>query len=101
MRSDQRRYFSKALLYSIFACAARISKIPDVRALAFSTAEGSESSKPYLLRKATALLEEEMEHAGITTIQALQLLSVIHCARSADTKGWMESGRTFELPKLN
>ncbi|KAI9878381.1 MAG: hypothetical protein M1830_001051 [Pleopsidium flavum] len=97
MRTGQCRYFSKALLYSIFACAARISDIPDVRALTISIAEGTDREEPYLFRKATTLLEEELEHAGITTIQALQLLSVIHCARSADTKGWMESGRAIRL----
>ena len=97
MRTGQCRYFSKALLYSIFACAARISDIPDVRALTTSTAEGTDREESYLIKKATVLLEEELEHAGITTIQSLQLLSVIHCVRSADTKGWMESG-TCEIP---
>lgn len=92
MRSGQCRYFSKALLYAIFACAARISDIPDVRALTFSTDKGSDRGESYLFKKATVLVEEELEHARITTIQALQLLSVIHCSQSADTKGWIESG---------
>ncbi len=97
MRSGQCRYFSKALLYSIFACAARISDIPEVRALTFSTSEGTEREGSYLFKKAIVLLEEELEHAGITTIQSLQLLSVIYCAQGADTKGWMESGRAIRL----
>lgn len=92
MRSGQCRYFSKALLYAIFACAARISDIPDVRALTVSTDDGTGRGEGYLFKKAMVLLEEELEHAGITTIQSLQLLGVIHCCQSADTKGWMESG---------
>lgn len=97
MISGQCRYFSKALLYSIFACAARISDIPDVRALTVSTGDSSGRGESYLFKKAIALVEEELEHAGITTIQSLQLLGVIHCCQSADTKGWMESGMSQSL----
>lgn len=91
-QNNRFRYYSKALLYAIFACAARISELPYVRSLAFTNEPGT--SEPYLLRKAMILVEEELEQsAGITTIQALQLLSVCHCARASDTKGWMESGK--------
>ena len=50
--------------------------------------------EPYLLKKATTLVEEELRNnAGITTVQSLQLLSVIYCCTYAsDNKGWMDSG---------
>jgi hypothetical protein len=90
MQNNRCRYYSKALLYAILACAAKISDIPAVRSLAFSKEPGAE---PYLYKKAMVLVDEELETSpGITTIQALQLLSVCHCAKGADTKGWMESG---------
>ncbi|KAL2354244.1 fungal-specific transcription factor domain-containing protein [Cryomyces antarcticus] len=91
-------YYSKALLYAIFACAARISELPYVRELSFAKEPGSSGKEPYLLKKAMILVEEELEQGpGITTIQALQLLSVCHCARASDTKGWMDTGRAIRL----
>jgi len=97
MHSGRCRYFSPALLYAIFACAARISENPQIRALALANEDDEHSrDAPYFLKKATTALEEEFNHSpGITTIQTLQLLSVIYCIRSSDTKGWIESGRVF------
>jgi hypothetical protein len=93
MRTGQCKYYSKALLYSIFASAARISQNEKIRALAINKEEGMGTDKPYLLKRAIDLTEEELDtNPGITTIQSLQLLGVIHCTKSADTKGWMESG---------
>lgn len=93
MQNNRCRYYSKALLYAIFACAARISDLPYVRELAFTKEPGSSGKEPYLLKKAMILVEGELEQGpGITTIQALQLLSVCHCARGSDTKGWMDTG---------
>ncbi|KAK4957844.1 hypothetical protein LTR66_013206 [Elasticomyces elasticus] len=98
MQNNRCRYYSKALLYAIFACAARISELPYVRELAFAKEPGSSGKEPYLLKKAMILVEEELEQGpGITTIQALQLLSVCHCARASDTKGWMDTGRAIRL----
>ena len=92
MEAGRNRYFSKALLYAMFACAGRTSEIPEVRALASTMGEGNMNKEPYLLRKATALAEEEICKPGITTVQCLQLLSVVHSNRSNNTKGWLESG---------
>ncbi|KAK5149138.1 hypothetical protein LTR04_000041 [Oleoguttula sp. CCFEE 6159] len=98
MQNNRCRYYSKALLYAIFACAARISELPYVRELSFAKEPGSSGKEPYLLKKAMILVEEELEQGpGITTIQALQLLSVCHCARASDTKGWMDTGRAIRL----
>ena len=98
LRTGQCRYYSKALLYSILASAAVFSEAPQIRALSLSKDEDPSGSKPYLLRKASELVEDELENnPGITTVQSLQLLSAIHCRRSADTKGWMESGRGSRL----
>lgn len=92
MKAGRNRYYSKALLYAIFACAARTSCHPEVRRLAFLADESCSKAEPYFLRKATSLLEDEINDAGITTVQCLQLLSLVHCCRSNHTKGWLESG---------
>ena len=98
MQAGRSRYYSKALLYSILANAAMFSEVPEIRALALSKDEDPEGSKPYLLRKATEMVEYEVENnVGVTTIQSLQLLSAVHCRRGADTKGWLESGRASRL----
>ncbi len=97
MKTGQCRYYSKGLLYSILASAAVFSEAPEIRALALSKDDDPGGAKPYLLRKATELVEDELENnAGITTVQGLQLLSAIHCRRADDTKGWMESGASCE-----
>ena len=93
MATGQTKYFSKLLLYCIFACAARISERPDIRALAIPTDEDLDDEQPYFVKKATELLEKELKRPQITTIQSLQLLSVIDCARSNNTKGWLFSGK--------
>jgi hypothetical protein len=95
MRNRQYRYYSKALLYAMFACGARIAEFPELRALVLSKEENrGPDDMPYLLNKATTLVEEELrDNAGITTVQSLQLLSVIYCCTYAsDNKGWMDSG---------
>lgn len=98
MQAGRSRYFSKALLYAILANAAVFSEAPEIRALVLSKDDDPEGSKPYLLRKASELVELEVEtDAGVTTIQSLQLLSSVHCRRGADTKGWLESGRACRL----
>lgn len=101
MKSGQYRYYSQALLYAILASAAVFSEAPEIRALSLSKDDEPGGAKPYLLRKASELVEDELENnAGITTIQGLQLLSAIYCRRSADTKGWMESGPYHDSLKL-
>jgi hypothetical protein len=98
MQAGRSRYFSKALLYAILANAAVFSEAPEIRSLTLSTDEDPEGSKPYLLRKASELVEMEVENGvGVTTIQSLQLLSAVYCRRGADTKGWLESGRASRL----
>jgi len=98
MQAGRSRYYNKALLYAILANAAVFSEAWEIRALALSKDEDPEGSKPYLLRKATELVEQEIENnVGVTTIQSLQLLSAVHCRRGADTKGWLESGRASRL----
>lgn len=94
METGRTRYFSKLLLYCIFACAARIADRPDVRALALSTDDDLDEEQPYFVKKATDLMEHELKRPQITTIQSLQLLSVIDCARSNDTKGWLYTGKS-------
>ena len=70
MESGETRYFSKLLLYCIYACAARISDRPDIRALALPTDEDVEDEQPYFVKKATELLVQELKRPQITTIQS-------------------------------
>ena len=70
MESGRTRYFSKLLLYCIYACAARISDRPDIRALALPTDEDVEDEQPYFVKKATELLVQELKRPQITTIQS-------------------------------
>lgn len=93
----QANYFSKALLYCIFACAARISPRPDVRSLALPTDGDLDDEQPYLISTATKYLEEELKRPGITTIQSLLLLSVVYCGLGRDTKGWLLTGDACRL----
>lgn len=100
MATGQTRYFSKLLLYCIFACAARISDREEIRALALPVDEDVDDEHPYFVRRATELLSKELKRPQITTIQSLQLLSVIDCARSDDTKGWLFTGKLSSHPRL-
>lgn len=97
MEAGRGKYFSKALLYSIFACAARFSDRPEIRALAISPDESPGSPEPYLLHKATSLLEVELRNPGIPTVQCLFATSVIHSARSDHRRAWLDTG-TFYRP---
>ena len=97
MATGQTRYFSRLLLYCVFASAARISDRPEIRALAISADDDLEDDQPYFVKKASELLEHELKRPQITTIQSLQLLSVLDCAKSNDTKGWLYSGDACRL----
>lgn len=91
-------HISKALLYCVYACAARISPRPEVRALVLPrNDEDFGEDLPYLLGKATRYTEEELKRPQITTIQALLLLSVVYCAIGRDTKGWLFTGMACRL----
>jgi hypothetical protein len=70
MQAGRNRYFSKLLLYCIYACAARISERPDIRALALPTDEDMDDEQPYFVKKATELLVIELKRPQITTIQS-------------------------------
>jgi len=95
MRLGQSKYFSKALLCAVYACAARISDRPEIRAMAIPSQDDMEEEQPFLVATATKLIDEELKRPQITTIQALLLLSIIQCAFSNDTKGWLLVGRSL------
>jgi hypothetical protein len=86
------KYFSRALLYAVYACAARLSDRPAIRTMVISSHDNLDDDQPFLIATATRLLEQELKRPQITTIQALLLLSVIHCSLSRDTKGWLLTG---------
>jgi hypothetical protein len=92
MRSGQSKCFSKALLCTVYACAARISDRPQVRALAIPSHDGLEGEQPFLMTTASKLLDDELKKPQVTTIQALLLFSYAHCAFSNDSKGWLLVG---------
>ncbi|PGH36637.1 hypothetical protein GX50_00499 [[Emmonsia] crescens] len=94
MAAGKTNFYSKALLYCIMACAARISSRPEIRALVLppdKVYRGKQQPciEEYqcLFAEASRLLEEERKQPGITTIQSLLLLSVIYCAFSNDMTG--------------
>ncbi|CAK7236489.1 hypothetical protein SBRCBS47491_009655 [Sporothrix bragantina] len=95
MRNGDTKYCSSLLVLCILTRAAAISSEPGLRALAL--ADDAEDDPPYLVRKCTVMLEQELDTPGITTAQALQLLSEMHCAISHDTKGWMYAGGAGRL----
>lgn len=98
MKSKSCRYYSKALLYAMLASAAKVSESLHIRNLALNKDSSASSSEPYLVKKTMILVDEELdENAGLTTIQALHLLSVAHCCRGNDQKGWMDAGRAIRL----
>ncbi|KAF2114191.1 fungal-specific transcription factor domain-containing protein [Lophiotrema nucula] len=80
MRTGQSKYFSKALLCAVYACAARISNRPEVRAMVNASDDDLEDEQPFLVVTATLLL-----------------LSVIYCSSSQDTKGWLLVGDACRL----
>ncbi|KIW51610.1 hypothetical protein PV05_10314 [Exophiala xenobiotica] len=97
LQTRQPKYVSKALLYSIFACAARISPRPAVKALALPRDDDLDEAQPSLIATAARYLEEELKRPQITTIQALLLISVVYCALGRDTKGWLLTGDACRL----
>lgn len=92
MATGRTQYFSELLLCCIFACGARISDRPEFRSLSLVANDTEEDEVPALVKIATALLEIEMKRPSVTTIQSLLLLSVIDCASSNDTRGWLYTG---------
>lgn len=92
MATGQTRFYSKALLYCIMACAARISHRTEIRSLVLSPDLATMEERPPLFAAASRLLDEELKRPQVTTVQSLLLLSVIYCASSQDTKGWVLTG---------
>jgi hypothetical protein len=70
-----------------------MSDRPEVRALVFLADDAGDDEVPFLATAVIALLEVELRRPGITTVQSLLLLSVMDCARSNDTKGWLYAGK--------
>lgn len=98
LHQRQPKYVSKALIYCVFACAARISPRTDLQALVLPRNEDDLGDDlPYLLAKATQYTDEELKRPRITTIQSLLLLSVLYSALGKDTKGWLLTGDACRL----
>ncbi|KDB21487.1 hypothetical protein H109_06581 [Trichophyton interdigitale MR816] len=97
MATGQTKFYSKALLYCIMACAARISHRPEIRAMVLTPGLSASDELPPLFAAASKLVDEELKRPQITTLQCLLLLSVIYCAFSQDTKGWVLTGTACRL----
>jgi hypothetical protein len=93
MRNQTTTYFSELLLCCILACAARMSDLPEVRTLVYLADDAGDDEAPFLSTTITGLLDVELRRPSITTVQSLLLLSVMDCARSNDTKGWLYCGK--------
>ncbi|KAK2811439.1 hypothetical protein FQN50_002062 [Emmonsiellopsis sp. PD_5] len=107
MSTGKSGFYSKALLYCILSCAARISHRPEIRALVLpshSSGQDPQQSgteqRPLLFTAASRLLEQELRRPQITTISSLLLLSVIYCASSQDTRGLSLTGTCLLYPIL-
>lgn len=92
MNSKQSPYFSNCLLLCMLASAARISDSPDIRLLSIPAEEGTPSETPFLTKRAEEALEQELQNPHLTTISSLILLSVLDCAQSNDSRGWIRAG---------
>ncbi|KAK2836854.1 hypothetical protein FQN49_006657 [Arthroderma sp. PD_2] len=97
MATGQTKFYSRALLYCIMACAARISHRPEIRAMVLSPNLTPTDDLPPLFAAASKLVDEELKDPQITTVQSLLLLSVVYCAFSQDTKGWVLTGTACRL----
>jgi hypothetical protein len=93
LKTRQGKYFSKALLCAIYACAARISDRPALRAMVVPSQDDLSHDEPYLVATAARLIDQELQRPQVTTIQSLLLLSVNYCSLSKDTKGWLSTGK--------
>ncbi|EXJ65472.1 hypothetical protein A1O7_01813 [Cladophialophora yegresii CBS 114405] len=92
------KYVSKTLLYCIFACGARVSPRPAIKAMVLPEGDDDlDDNQPHLIAMITKHMEEELKRPRITTIQALLLLSFIYCALGQDTKGWLLTGHACML----
>jgi hypothetical protein len=89
---QQSPYFSRCLLLCMLASAARISDSPEIRALSIPMEEGTSSETAILTKRAEEALEQELKNPRLTTIPSLILLSVLDCAQSNDSRGWMRAG---------
>lgn len=103
LKKKQGKYYSKGLLYAIYACAARISDRPHLRAMVVPPLDDLNSqNEPPLVTIATKLVNKELERPRVTTIQALLLMSVIYCSLGKDTQGWLSAGKShmqsLEIP---
>lgn len=95
LKVRQGKYFSKALLYAVYACAARISDRQVLRAMVVPSQDDLSHNEPYLVAVAAKLVDQELQHPRITTIQALLLLSVIYSSLCKDTKGYISTGKRY------
>ena len=96
MRRGRRRYFSEAFRVSMFAWSARSSPLGNVRDL-FKTEDLADERPSKLVEKARALLSVELNHPGVTTIQALMVLSVVYGSHGDDSTAWGLSGMAIRL----
>lgn len=92
METEQSPYFSRCLLLCMLASAARISDSPEIRALSIPVDEGTPNETAILTKRAEEALEQELKNPRLTTISSLILLSVLDCAQSNDSRGWMRAG---------
>ena len=97
MMTHQSPYFSELLLCCVFACAARMSDRPEVQALIFQDDDNGDDAVSFFASTVCTLLDVELRRPGITTVQSLLLLSVLNCAQSNDTKGWLYTGDACRL----
>ncbi|KAK2043510.1 fungal-specific transcription factor domain-containing protein [Colletotrichum somersetense] len=89
-----RDYYSPCLLYALLALASMISLDKGVTRYS-SSADGVAGEA--FAKRARALLELELDHPKITTVQAALILGCRYGSMKDNSLGWMYSGIAFRM----
>ncbi|KAG7128593.1 Nitrogen assimilation transcription factor nirA like protein [Verticillium longisporum] len=85
--------FSPVLLNSVLAMGSRYSDRIDVRS---DPADGNTAGRPYL-EVAEKLLQKELQHPRIATVQSLAIMGVLYAAMGRDACGYLHQGMANRL----
>ncbi|KAF6822038.1 fungal specific transcription factor domain-containing protein [Colletotrichum musicola] len=89
-----RNFYTPSLLYAILSLASMISL--DKGVVRYSASSGGVAGENFA-KKARELLELEMEHPAISTVQAALVLGHRYGAMADNCLGWMYSGIAFRM----
>ncbi|KAJ6039389.1 hypothetical protein N7499_004352 [Penicillium canescens] len=90
---DGGRYFSPLLLNCILAMGSRYCKRMEIR----SDPSDSNTAGRVFIKKAEALIQNDLKWPKITTIQSLAILGMAYIAMGSDAAGWLHQGMANRL----